>query len=151
MQSLMIILLTLASFGRLLSEVKLNGLFCDHAVLQQQAEVPIWGRAKEGESVSVEIDGKKSTTIAQGGNWILFVKNLKAGGSYTLTVTGENKLMIHDIMVGEVWLCSGQSNMERPIGSGLRGWKEPSEKYEEVAAAANYPQIRHFSVPQITS
>ena len=94
------------------SEVHLNPLFADNAVLQRNAEVPVWGTARDGEKVTVEIQGQKVVTMAAGGKWLVRLKPLTAGGPLTLTVTGDNQIILTNILVGEVWLCSGQSNME---------------------------------------
>jgi sialate O-acetylesterase len=94
------------------SEVHLNPLFADNAVLQRDAEVPVWGTARDGEKVTVEIQGQKVTATATGGKWLVRLKPLTAGGPLTLTVTGDNQITLTNILVGEVWLCSGQSNME---------------------------------------
>ena len=94
------------------SEVHLNPLFADNAVLQRDSEVPVWGTARDGEQVTVEIQGQKVSTLAVAGKWLVRLKSLTAGGPMTLTVTGDNQIMLTNVLVGEVWLCSGQSNME---------------------------------------
>ena len=109
--------LWLASLAPLQAEVKLHPTFSDHAVLQRHMAVPIWGTASDGEKVVVEFAGQKKTTIAQEGRWMVKLGPMKAnavGG--LLTVTGPNNaLSIDDVVVGEVWVCSGQSNMEWPM------------------------------------
>ena len=95
-----------------MSEVYLNPLFADNAVLQRDAEVPVWGTARDGEKVTVEIQGQKVNATAAGGKWLVRLKPLTAGGPLTLTVSGDNQITLTNILVGEVWLCSGQSNME---------------------------------------
>ncbi len=129
------------------AEVKPNGLFCDHAVLQQGMEVPVWGTAREGEKVSVEFNGQNVSTTAKEGQWMVRLKNLKAGGPYIMKITGDNSITLNDLLVGEVWLCSGQSNMDRPMGT-LHLPKPMIDKYAEEVAAANYPEIRHFLTPR---
>ncbi len=94
------------------AEVRLNPVFADNAVLQRDAEVPVWGTARDGEQVTVEIQGQKVSATATGGKWLVRLKPLTAGGPFTLPVTGDNKISLTNILVGEVWLCSGQSNME---------------------------------------
>ena len=94
------------------ADVRLNPLFADNAVLQRDAEVRVWGTARDGERVTVEIQGQKVTATATGGKWRVWLKPLKAGGPLTLTVTGDNQITRTNILIGEVWLCSGQSNME---------------------------------------
>jgi sialate O-acetylesterase len=128
-------------------EVQPNALFSDHAVLQQGRDVPVWGTAGDGERVAVEIAGKKATTIAQDGRWRVRLPPLPAGGPYTMTIAGTaNAVAITDVLVGEVWICSGQSNMERQLG--LRPGQQLITDWQAEAAAAKYPQIRHFLVPQ---
>jgi sialate O-acetylesterase len=123
-----------------------NPLFSDHAVLQQDREIPVWGTAKNGERVTVEVAGRKSATVAKGGQWLVRLKAVPAGGPYTMTITGENRVTISDVLVGEVWVCSGQSNMERHLG--LQEGQKPIVNWEQEVAAANHPQIRQFYVPQ---
>ena len=94
------------------AEVHLNPLFADNAVLQRDAEVPVWGTARDGETVTVAIQRQKVSTTAVAGKWLVRLKPLAAGGPLTLTVTGDNQINLTNILVGEVWLCSGQSNME---------------------------------------
>jgi len=125
-------------------------LFADHAVLQRGVTVPIWGTAAPGEEVTVAIAGQTvSTTAGADGRWRLQLQPMKAGGPFTLTISGQNRLVLSDILVGEVWVCSGQSNMERQLG--LRVGQKPIDDWEKVAAAAKYPRIRHFGVAQTMS
>ena len=126
------------------ADVTPNALFGNHAVLQQQADVPIWGTAGAGEKVSVTIAGRMESTVAKDGKWMVRFTDLKPGGPYTLTITGDNTLVFKDILVGEVWLCSGQSNMERQLGP--RGGQQPLINWEQEAAAADYPLMRVFRV-----
>ena len=122
-------------------------LFADHAVLQQGTKVPVWGTADPGEAVSVEIAGRTvSTTAGADGKWMVNLPPMKAGGPFKLTIAGKNKLTLVDILVGEVWLASGQSNMERQLG--LRAGQQPIERWQDEVAAANHPLIRHFGVAQ---
>ncbi len=127
-----------------------NPLFADHAVLQQGVTVPVWGTAEPGEPVTVEIAGQTvTTTTSADGKWLVRLAPMKAGGPFTLTMSGKNKTVLTDILVGEVWVCSGQSNMERQLG--LRVGQQPIADWEREVAAANYPQIRHFGVAQTKS
>jgi sialate O-acetylesterase len=95
--------------------VKPHGLFTDGAVLQQGMRVPVWGTAAEGEKVTVSIEGQTVSTTATGGQWRVRLKPLRAGGPYTMKIAGENTVELHDLLVGEVYVCSGQSNMELPL------------------------------------
>jgi sialate O-acetylesterase len=124
-----------------------NPLFTDNAVLQQGMKVPIWGTADPGERISVEFAGQRvSTTTSPDGKWLVNLSRLKAGGPHTLTISGRNKIVLTNILVGEVWICSGQSNMERQLGP--RAGQQPITNWEQEVAAANYPEIRHFGVAQ---
>jgi sialate O-acetylesterase len=124
-----------------------NPLFADHAVLQQGAPVPIWGTAAPGEAVTVEVAGQSaSATAGPDGKWLVRLAPMKAGGPYTMSIAGENRIVVNDVLVGEVWVCGGQSNMERQLG--LRVGQQPIDDWEKEAAAADYPQIRHFGVAQ---
>ena len=124
-----------------------NPLFADHAVLQQGMKVPVWGTADPGEAVTVEI-AKQSvgTTAGADGKWLVRLAPLKAGGPFTLTISGTNKILLGDILVGEVWVAGGQSNMERQLGP--RVGQQPIVDWEKEVAAADHPQIRHFGVAQ---
>ena len=95
-----------------LADVKLPTLFSDHMVLQCDAPVQVWGWAAPGEKISVEIASQKVAALANTkGEWNVTLKPLKSGAHLLLTVQGSNKLAVHDVLVGEVWLGSGQSNM----------------------------------------
>ena len=126
------------------ADVKLNPLFSPHAVLQQQKAITIWGTADTGEVVTVELDGKKRKATAHHGHWHVDIPSLAAGGPYTLTVHGKNTITVPDILIGEVWVASGQSNMEFPMGP--QPWTEPLVGGPQAIAEANYPQIREFTV-----
>ncbi|MEO5712178.1 MAG: sialate O-acetylesterase, partial [Luteolibacter sp.] len=132
------------------SAAELHPLFHDHAVLQSDCRVPVWGTARDGEKITVSYAGQ--TVIAEGKNgaWNAWLQPMKADAtSRTLTVHGDNTLEISDILVGEVWIASGQSNMERQLG--LRAGQKPITNWEQEVAAANYPQIRQFYVTQTKS
>ncbi len=135
-------LVVLSAIAR--ADVKLNPLFSPHAVLQQQKAITIWGTADTGEVVTVELAGKKRKTTAHHGHWHVDLPSLPAGGPYTLTVHGKNIVNISDILIGEVWVASGQSNMEFPMGP--QPWTEPLVGGEKAIAEANFPQIREFHV-----
>jgi sialate O-acetylesterase len=127
-----------------------NPLFADHAVLQQGISVPVWGTAEPGEAVTVDLAGKTaSARTGADGKWLVRLPPIKAGGPFTLTIAGENKVVLSDILVGEVWLAGGQSNMERQLG--LRAGQQPIDQWKKEIAAAKHPQIRHFGVEQTKS
>ena len=119
------------------AEVKLAGVFGDHMVLQRDAAVPVWGWAEPNESVAVSLgEQTKNTTATEDGKWMVRLDALEAGGPHTLTVAGANKLTISDVLVGEVWLCSGQSNMAMNVSR--------AKDFEQEKANADLPLIRHF-------
>jgi sialate O-acetylesterase len=121
------------------AEVLPNPLFSDHAVLQQGAEVPVWGTARVGESVTVEFQDQKVTTLATDGKWMVRLRNLKPGGPFAMSIRGDNTIALKNLLVGEVWLCSGQSNMEWALSKSDGG-------AQAIASAAN-PLLRMCRVP----
>jgi len=123
------------------AEVKLHSLFTDHMVLQRGAAVPIWGWADEGERVTVEFRGKKVSTTAKGGAWMVKLGKLKAGGPDELKVTGKNSITLRDVLVGEVWIASGQSNMEWPLRASFQSMND--------IQSANNPSLRLYTVPKL--
>lgn len=129
--------------------VKPSSLFSDNAILQRNAEVPVWGTASEGEKITVSFAGQQLETIARNGKWLVKLKPLKAGGPFSMTIKGENEIVVKNILVGEVWLCSGQSNMERQLGP--RGGQKPIFNWEQERDNANYPEIREYYVPRKAS
>ncbi|MBC8054213.1 MAG: sialate O-acetylesterase [Sphingobacteriaceae bacterium] len=133
----------------LVAEVKPNTLFSDHMVLQQGVKVPVWGTANEGENVIIEFGTQKVSAVTRNGKWLIVLNPLKQGGPFSMKISGENTVEIKDILVGEVWICGGQSNMERQLGP--RPPQKPILGWEKAVAEAQYPQIREFFVPHITS
>ena len=132
------------------AEVRLPRLLSDNMVLQRDLPIPIWGWAGPNEKVTVRL-GKSSasTTAAADGQWSVKLPKLAAGGPYQMTVAGANTLTLSNILIGEVWVCSGQSNMEKPIGP--HPGQQPCVNYEKEIAAADYPQIRLMEVPPESS
>ena len=94
------------------SAVKVPGLISEGMVLQQKVPVRIWGSADEGEKVTVTFHGQSVDTIAKDGRWSVMLRPLDPGGPFTLTISGTNTIELKDVLVGDVWVCSGQSNME---------------------------------------
>ena len=121
------------------AQVKPASLFSDNMVLQRETNVPVWGTSSDGESVTVEFEGQKQTTIAKEGKWKVNLKPLKAGGPFAMTIKGSNTITIKNILVGEVWLCSGQSNMERAMIYDTAG-------KEAIANSAN-DMLRLITIP----
>lgn len=125
--------------------VKPSALFTDHMVLQQGMEVPIWGTADPGEAVRVTFNGQTvSTTAGADGKWMVRLASLKAGGPFEMQIEGKNQIVIHDILVGEVWLATGQSNMVFTVSKKAQFFAGMLDEDKEIAAA-NYPQIRMFT------
>ncbi|KRP30329.1 MAG: hypothetical protein ABS28_00210 [Cryomorphaceae bacterium BACL22 MAG-120619-bin32] len=127
--------------------LRLNALFSDHMVLQQNANVAFWGSSSTNEKVIVSGSWGKFAEITsdENGQWKLYLPTPKAGGPFTVNIsTSTNKEALEDVMVGEVWLASGQSNMEMP----LMGWppNDIINNAEEEIAKSNYPEIRMFTV-----
>ncbi|MBU0617653.1 MAG: 9-O-acetylesterase, partial [Planctomycetes bacterium] len=99
------------------SDVKLPHVIADHMVLQRDKPVPIWGWADPGEAVSVTLGDHTLKTVAdEAGQWLVKLPAQNAGGPHQLVVVGKNTIQVNDVFVGEVWLCSGQSNMEMGVG-----------------------------------
>jgi sialate O-acetylesterase len=134
---------TAVSSGFLDAEVKPNPLFTDGAVLQRGQAVPVWGTAGDGEKVSVEFNGQKLDTTAKDGKWRVDLKPLEAGGPFTMKISGENTVEVKDVLVGEVWVASGQSNMEWKFNGSF----EPNVERPK----ANHPKLRMFTVTRVTS
>jgi sialate O-acetylesterase len=125
------------------AEVRLPALFSDNMVLQHGTRVPVWGWAEDGETVTIQFHDQKLKTKAAHGQWIVHLKKLDAGGPDELTVSGKNTIVLKNVLVGEVWVCSGQSNMELPLSRSF-------EPQGDIAAAAN-PNLRVFTVPKVKS
>lgn len=119
----------------------LHTLFTDNMVLQRGVPDPIWGWTTPGQKVTVAMQRKRATAVAGAdGKWMTRIGPFAAGGPYTLTVSGPQIMTLNNILVGDVWICSGQSNMEMGIGN-------VKDAQQEIAAA-NYPNIRLFTVPK---
>ena len=126
------------------AEVRLPKIFSSNMVLQQGRENPIWGWADKGEKIILEINGKIIKTKAGvDGKWKALLPVMDYGGPHTLNIKGKNTLQLGNILIGEVWVCSGQSNMEMLVKSCLNA--------ETEIASSNYPEIRLFSVPKAVS
>ncbi len=121
------------------AEIRLPHVFGSHMVLQREKPLTIWGWATPGEAVTVQLGATTQTTKANdSGEWKVLLPAMTAGGPYTLTVSGSSTVTYDDVMIGEVWLCSGQSNMEFGIGNGNHA--------KEEIANANHPGIRLLMV-----
>ena len=128
------------------SGLRLASIFTDHMVIQQGMHAPVWGYASPGALVTVDFAGFKTQarTDAQG-KWMIKMPPLASGGPYDMTVTAEKNLTLRDVMIGEVWVASGQSNMEWTVGMGIG----PDTEKEKSSAA--YQGIRFFVVPRETA
>ena len=145
---------TLLCSVELPAAVQLASPFGDHMVLQQGMPVPLWGTAAPGERVTVKFAGQEKSTVAgTDGRWRADLTRLKASAEpRRLVVAGSATpapLMVNDVLVGEVWLCGGQSNMERQLGP--RSGQKPVVNWEPAVAAANLPLLRQFYVPEHTA
>jgi sialate O-acetylesterase len=121
--------------------VKPHALFSDGAVLQCDQPVPVWGTADDGEKVTVTFAGQSASTTAKDGQWSVRLKPLTANAKpQTMTIAGANTVTITNLLVGEVWICSGQSNMQWPL--------EKTENSAAAIAAANDTGLRLFTVPR---
>ncbi len=127
------------------AQVRLPKIVQDSMILQRDAKVNIWGWAKNGEKVSVKFAGKRyKTTTDKDGKWQVVLAPQKAGGPYTMVIDASNHLTIKNILMGDVWFCSGQSNMVHQMALH-------NVRYEKEIAEANNDQIRHFWVPNLTN
>src|SRR5687768_104680 len=126
------------------ADVRLPQVFGDNMVLQRDKPIVIWGWADPGERISVQLEKRtKKIRAGKDGKWKVSLEPMQAGGPFQLVVKGENTITLSNILVGEVWICSGQSNME---------WRvQNSNNPETEIANGNYPQIRHIKVPNTIS
>jgi len=126
------------------ADPRVPAIIGDHMVLQQGRSLPLWGWADPGEEITVAFGSHTLTTEAdREGNWNVRLPALQAGGPWELKIQGKKTIVLKDIMVGEVWVCSGQSNMEFPLGSTRRAASEVSR--------AKHPRIRLFTVTRASS
>ncbi|MEO8712166.1 MAG: sialate O-acetylesterase [Parafilimonas sp.] len=127
------------------AQVILPRLIRDSMILQCDSKINVWGWASKGEKVSVKFNKKSyRTTTGNDGKWMLQLVSMIAGGPYTMEISGKNKIVLHEILVGDVWVCAGQSNMEHQM-------KLHSVYYSKEISNANYPEIRQFKVPNVTN
>ena len=123
------------------SQIKLPRLISDNMVLQRDTKVNIWGWASAKEKIELDFNNKTyKTTTGEDGKWTIVLPSQKAGGPYQMTLKGSNTIVLQNILFGDVWLCSGQSNMELPMD-------RLKDKYKEVIAKAENQNIRQFLVP----
>jgi sialate O-acetylesterase len=142
------LLCTLALFALAITanaDVAVPKVFSSHMVLQRNMPIHIWGEAEPGEQVTVDLHGSSASTTADKlHRWSVYLPAQPAGGPFTLTIHGANTLTLDDILIGDLWVASGQSNMEMPL-AGFPGNAVIKDSAKEIAAA-NYPQIRLLRV-----
>ncbi len=132
----------LSIFAACRAEVKLPSIFSDNMVFQQGMKLPVWGTAAPGEKVKVSFNGQEAEATADAtGKWMVELSPVNAGGPFEMTVSASNTVTVRNILAGEVWLCSGQSNMERSFNHDI-------QDKEKHLANANHPKIRLFHVPR---
>jgi len=145
MQSSFIFLFIISSLSAF-ADVRLPAILSDHMVLQQHSEVNFWGWCEPGEKIKIKTGWDTTTYNAVGtssAKWLIKIQTPVAGGPYSISVIGNNTIQLQDVLIGEVWVCSGQSNMEMSMNWGL--------PYESDAANANNQQIRFFHIPRTTA
>jgi sialate O-acetylesterase len=129
------------------ADVKPHALFSDGMVLQQRVQCPVWGTADPGEEISVslstqgEVVSTKPVRADKDGKWRIDLPTLSAGGPFQMIIKGKNTVTLKDVYVGEVWICSGQSNMQWTVNQG-------GGNVKEVVANSKNPKIRLFTVPR---
>jgi sialate O-acetylesterase len=134
--------ITLASVCAVQAQLRLPAIFSDHMVLQQQSEVAIWGWSAPSEELTIKASWNKEevkTKVLNTASWKTTLKTPAAGGPYTITIKGSSEIVLKDVMVGEVWICSGQSNMEWSAKNGV------TDATDDLPNA-NLPDIRLFQV-----
>jgi sialate O-acetylesterase len=123
-----------------MADVHPNALFSDHAVLQRDMKVPVWGAADKDEKVTVTVNDQTVSTVAKDGTWMVWLDPMPAGGPYQMTIEGKNRLTFEDVLIGEVWLCSGQSNMAMSVARS-------ADAESTIASSAN-SMIRLATIPR---
>lgn len=130
-----------------LAKVRLPALFADHMVLQQNQEVPFWGWSEPNAAITISCSWETEVRHIMATNqarWKTTIKTPSAGGPYTVSISERNTIVLHHVMIGEVWLCSGQSNMEWTPGSGI-------DNKEEEIRNSNHPLIHQIRIPKVAS
>lgn len=126
------------------ADVRLPKLFADNMVLQRNKLIPVWGWASVNEKIEIKFNNQiKNTKADKNGKWIIRLDAENAGGPYELSIIGKNKIILKNVLVGEVWICSGQSNMEFAVSGVNNAEKEMND--------ADYPFLRSFTVPKDVS
>ena len=136
------VMVTLLGAGSAMADVTLPNIFGEHMVLQRSQKNKVWGKAAAGEEVAVSIGSQNHKTKAGAdGSWSVMLDPMEVGDPLTLTVKGKNEIKFGDVLVGEVWICSGQSNMQWSVNS--------SNDADLERATAKHPKLRMINFPQI--
>jgi sialate O-acetylesterase len=142
--SWLLLVSALTVFSPAVAMVRLPGLISDNMVLQQGKKVAIWGNADPDEQVTLTFDGQTTTAKANDeGRWKIELGPLRTSGPLEMTITGKNTITLHNVVVGEVWICSGQSNMDMMVQDSMNAEKEISTAY--------YPMVRQFTVKKVVA
>jgi len=138
-------LLLLLNLESINAQVRLPRLVRDSMILQRDTKINIWGWAAKNEKINIKFNKKSyKTTTGSDGKWLIQLPPMKAGGPYTMDIAGSNNLSLKEILIGDVWICSGQSNMVHQMNIH-------DVTYAKDIAEANNPQIRHFWIPTLTN
>ncbi len=141
---IILIVFVIAGFLQAYGQITLPQIIRDSMVLQRDARIKIWGWASKGERISVRFNNKNfKTTTGADGKWTILLTPMKAGGPFTMNISGKNKIILDDILIGDVWFCSGQSNMVHQMALH-------NITYTKEIEEANNPNIRHFWIPAMT-
>lgn len=134
------VVMLILSTETLKAEISVADIFTDNMVLQRHTDLKVWGDADPGEQITLSFNGQKLETRAnKKGNWIVILSPMAAGGPFEMIIQGKNRIVLGNILIGDVWICSGQSNM---------GWTvAQSDNADKEIDKGDYPNIRLFSVP----
>ena len=145
MKKIVFVLSLVLFFQTSFTQVKLPQLIRDSMVLQRDAKIKIWGWSTPNEKIKISFNKKSFKTKADAqGNWAVFLPSMKAGGPYTMNIDAGNHITLKDILIGDVWICTGQSNMVHQMALH-------AVRYADEIANANNPNIRHFWVPNVAN
>lgn len=139
----------LLATGAASADVIPHPLFTDNMVLQRGAPVAIYGKAPDGETVAVSIAGQEASTVAKDGHWRVVLEPLKAGGPHSLTIRGANTVTFQNVLVGDIWLCTGQSNMAGSLESYINYGGGMFREFKDVPGGYRNSQIRLFKCANV--
>lgn len=149
-RNLFLVLIALNVQLSIQAQVKLPALVSDNMVLRQNAKVNLWGWASPNEKISIQLGWQNAPleiVANSDGKWKVIVDTPQGSETaYSIKIDATNKIVLNNILIGEVWICSGQSNMFFPVGKEEGTWKTGVKNYEEEVINANYPNIRLFTV-----